>query len=189
MSAIIIPSSLNRTVRNKHLLFDTSFFIDYEDHKDEFVDFLGRIKKLNCTLVTVDQVAIEFIKGSKSEEDMQKRLTLIQSCIESYLPVSAQVYSQQIQELILNYGRRSASADITDLVLGVLAKNHQKDLLILTKNSHDFPSHLFKLKSHFLLQNKKSNTVQIYCIYQYRMGENIDSEALTNRISFKQLSS
>jgi hypothetical protein len=178
MPSVITPSTLDQAVKNKHLLFDTSFFIDYENHKEDFISLLARMKKLDCTLVTVDQVAIEYIKGSKSKVDMRKRLALINSCIDSYLPVNTKVYSEQIQEQILNYGRRSASAAITDLVLGVLAKNHQNDLLVLTKNSRDFPSHLFRLESHFLLQNKKSNTVQIYCIYKYQV-ENGRSEVVS----------
>jgi len=128
MSVIIIPSTLSKTIKNKHLLFDASFFIDFKDHETEFLGFIKQIRKLNCVPVTINQVAIEFVKGSKSEEDMQERLSLINSCVDYFLPVIPSVYDEQIYKQIVKYDRRGASASMTDLILGVLAKNHQKEM-------------------------------------------------------------
>lgn len=163
--SLVIPDSFFPKIRLKHLLLDTSFFIDASFHQEAFFDFYNECRKNEVTLVTISPVALEFTKGSKSKEVISNSLLLMEKFVDAYLPVHPSVFEKYSPFLVEEYQKKGAGVSITDLLLGGMVYHHKKDLCLLTKNSKDFPLNVFDLETYFLLKNKISSTIQIYGVY------------------------
>ena len=56
-------------LRQKHILIDANFLIDASNHKGSFSFIIDSLKKNGCTLVAIDGVYHEFIRGRRSLEN------------------------------------------------------------------------------------------------------------------------
>jgi len=175
------PDALIKIVNEKHLLLDTSFFIDAMYHKDAFDGFAKECKVYGATLVTIQPVLIEFARGAKSKSAFSNRVSLVEDYVDGYIiPISPKAFSDDVPFLVEGYGQAGARVSLTDFLLAATAKQHTNDLFLLTKNSLDFPEKFFQLETYFLLQNQMSRTTQCYCIYRYSTESLRGSETLLN---------
>lgn len=164
-----LPDSLTKVISGKFLLLDTSFFIDAIHHKQAFDGFAQLCKQNNSTLVTIQPVLIEFLRGTPSKMAMSRRVSLVYEYIgELTIPVPPRIFQDFVIALVEKYGKAGAKVSLTDYLLAAITQQHRHDLLLVTKNSLDFPAHLFNLESYFVLQNSVSHTVQTYCIFSFR---------------------
>jgi hypothetical protein len=110
--SIIIQAAVEfyKPLEYKHLLLDTSVFIDAYLHPSEFSDFFANCRRSRVTLVTIDPVAIEFVKGSDSEEKMEEKKLFINQIIYQLLPVAHDIISLHIPQVVKEYGVFGKSA-------------------------------------------------------------------------------
>jgi hypothetical protein len=148
-------------------LLDTSFFGDYSAYPEIFFDFVSQCKKNAVTLVTIAPVIAEFTRGFDSAKIFQDKTNLIKEIVGDYLlPIHPDVFSKEIPWLVEKYGQAGKAISLTDFSLGAMIKIHKADLCLVTKNPADFPTSIFSLESHFLLELERG--LQVYGIYCYK---------------------
>lgn len=163
---IIYAPKFFNYLKDKHLLLDTSVFIDTLSHEKEFIDFFDKCKKNNTFLVTIDPVKIEFNRGAENQSRLKVKRQLINSIVDYCLPIHASVYDQHIPFLVEKYREGGKTVSLTDFFLGSLLIQHQKDLCLLTKNPKDFPLSIFQLKSYVIL--KMNRALQVYAVLIFK---------------------
>lgn len=159
---IILAAAFWRAIENNTILLDTSFFIDALIHPVEFGNFYNELKDHDVILVTLLSVKAEFLKGAVNAAKYQIKEKIIANFIDSYLPESDTTYDN-LFELIKRYGEQGKGLSITDLLLGATLLKYPKQLLLMTKNTAEFPLNIFQLKTHLLLSHNKG--LQSYGFY------------------------
>jgi predicted nucleic acid-binding protein len=129
-------------------LLDTSFFIDAARYS--FDSFVSKLVDHDVSLVTIDVVKAEFMKGSNVAQ-REKKTGLINRIIEGILPTNPEIHSEVIHTLISNFGEKAKGISIPDIIIGAVLQQYDSDLLLLTKNPKDFPKPLTKLETYFLM--------------------------------------
>lgn len=159
---IIIPPELIPSLKDKHLLLDTNIFLDAFSKPLAFGSFFNTLKKNNVTLVTIDLVKFELLKGSATSTKYKEREKAIAEIIDAVLPTSSRI-CDLVYELIQVYGIDGSAVHITDLFLGANLNQYKKNIYLLTKDTTDFIQRVFNLS--FVLNlphNKGINTYGIY---------------------------
>lgn len=119
--------------------------------------------------MTIDPVVWEFTKGTFGDE-LGDRLAFMDDFVDHYLPInSVDISRQHVPFLIEKYQRAGSTASVVDFLLGALARKHNKDLCVLTKNPKDFPLFLFELETHLLISGQ--NFLQVYGAYSFKQEE------------------
>jgi len=161
---IITPPEFYSTINNCHLLLDTSVFIDALINPTTFGEFFNELRDHNVTLVTIDPVILEFIKGAPNYTKHQEKLEFLNSIIDTCLPLPKEVFefSKKLSEL---YNEEGKTVSITDFLLGACIGHYQNNLFLISKNTSDFPTNIFQLKTFLNLVHRKS--IQSYGVYSY----------------------
>lgn len=163
MDIIKAPNFLSQT-KNKHLLLDTSIFIDGLINPSEFQKLFDELKDNKCALVTIVPVMVEFVKGAQNIQKFEIKKSYLEGIIDSYLPLREEALVN-LEKLVKNYKEDGKSTSIVDFLLGSILAFYAPHVLLLTKNIHDFPTNIFKLESYFLLNHRKA--LQVYGVYSY----------------------
>lgn len=79
---IILPEEFFSILKDRHLLLDTNVFIDAFINPNEFGKFFNQLKAEGCTLVTIDGVISEFIKGAPTLQKLEKKREFVDEIIE-----------------------------------------------------------------------------------------------------------
>jgi len=159
---IITPSDFFEVIGNNHLLLDTCVFIDASLHPGEFTDLFSKMRSSGVTLVTLDSVKAEFFKGAPNRNKLKDKEKIVDDIIKTCLTVDDITYNNTF-ELIKRYLQDGASLSITDFLLGATLLKHPKNLMLLTKNTTEFPISIFDLKTYFnILYNKGLHTYGVY---------------------------
>ena len=162
---IITPQDFFKSFKDKHILFDTSVFIDSFLHPAEFGEFFNSLKAQGATLVSSDSVKIEFLKGAPNAEKYKQKEDFFNQIIETCLPVTNDTLLK-LYELIQKYREEGKSLSVTDLFLGATLMQYKGSLFLLTKNTTDFPTNIFNLKSYVNISYTKGLHVYgVYSIY------------------------
>lgn len=161
---IKIPQEFTSVVENRKILLDTNVFIDVSLNPTQLTKFLNELKENDCTFFTSELVVAEFVKGAITKDKIRQKEELVGSIIESYIQLTQKTLENCIQ-LIKVYGEDSKSLSITDLLLGSLLLDSPEELLLITKNTTDFPTNIFKLETCFNIIHRKA--IQTYGVYSY----------------------
>lgn len=161
---IDITASFFTLSNNKTILLDTNFFIDALLHLEEFESLILQLKTNGTRLITIEPVIIEFLKGLPNKEKFDERIQLISKTADEIFPVSADTlrYSTYLVE---QYGEDGKGMSVVDIILGGIILEYRNNLLLLTKNTTDFPTNIFAFKSYFHLVLKRA--IQVYALYGY----------------------
>jgi len=143
---IVIPQDLFSAIKNKHLLLDTNVFIDTSVHFNDFFNFISKLKGQNITLVTIDLVKIEFLKGAPTIQKYKEKNELIEKIIDYTIPITSDI-NNNVFESIKKYELYGKALSETDLFLGACLMKYKKDLFLLTRDTTDFPLNIFELVS------------------------------------------
>jgi len=168
---IIKAEGLLGLLKNKHLLLDTSVFIDAFNHFEEFARFFNECKRGNVTIVTVSPVIAEFTKGVENTKKLSEKLSFVDSIIDIKLPISPDIINKYIPNLVSQYKAKGKSVSYVDFILAGLVDKYERDLVLLTKNPVDFPLSVFNLYSYFVI--KMDRALQVYGIYQAKLKKQI----------------
>lgn len=171
---IIYPPRFFTELKDQHLLLDCSFFIDSSNHKIEFEEFISRCRENNITLVTLELVKAEFLKGSENSSKYDIKREFLDRSVNSILPVPPLVYTKHLPELVKRYGEMGKGTSIVDFILCATLHYYQTSLFLLTKNPKDFPNTVTDLHSYFLLYNTRA--LQPYLVLR-RKNETVQSES------------
>jgi len=151
-------------LRQKHILIDTNFLIDVNRNKNIFSNLIESLKNNNCTLVTINGVYHEFIKGRKSLEDYITMFDYYQKIIDYELPFDPSV-KENADTLIKVLLKRSSQISYTDiLLLATLMKYHQ-NMYLLSKDKSDIPLFLFPVIATIPINSGETN--YFYSIYSF----------------------
>lgn len=161
---IITPQDFFQTFKDKHILLDTSVFIDSFLHPVEFGEFFNSLKVQGATLVSLDAVKIEFLKGAPNAEKYKQKDEFFSQIIDSCLPIISDTLLN-LYGLVQKYGEGGKSLSITDLFLGATLMQYKGSLFLLTKNTTDFPTNIFNLKSYINISYTKG--LHTYGVYDY----------------------
>lgn len=159
---IILPPDFLSITNNKHLLLDTSVFIDGFAHPSEFARFFNQLRDNNTILVTVSAVLNEFLKGSTTEVKFKEKKQFVKSIVETILPdVNLQT---DIEALIKKYGIESKDLSMTDLYLGATLVEYGNNICLLTRDLTDFPTNIFQRITFLNATHTKGIfTFGVYC--------------------------
>lgn len=158
-------AELLSTLKNKHLLLDTSVFIDTLKNISSFRQFINELKKSDVTIVTLDFIKIEFLKGAIDSKAYKEKEELIGEIVDFVLPISPSVITVNLYNLTKIMKEDAKSASVVDLLIGSVLMHHKSGLFLMTKNSHDFPTNIFNLVS--VINISKRKTIQCYGIYNF----------------------
>lgn len=159
---IILAGNFWHVIENQTVLLDTSFFIDALIHPQKFGEFFNHLKSHEIILVTLLSVKAEFLKGTINEAKYETKEKMIDGFVDSYLPEDEKNY-ENVFELTKRYKEAGKGLSITDLLLGSALLKYPKQLLLMTKNTTEFPLSIFDLKTHLLLSHNKG--LQSYGFY------------------------
>lgn len=165
METIQIPSTFLTFIKGKHLLLDTNLFRDAAVKPNVFNDFFSQLKSLDVTLVTIDLVKYELLKGSSSSEKYIAKEELINGIVDAILPTSTSLYSK-VYELIKIYGIEGTAVNITDLFLGAMLMQYKPNIFLITRDTTDFIQRIFELSSVINIPHSKG--IFTYGVYQYK---------------------
>lgn len=144
---IIIPPDFFQILKDKHALLDTSVFIDAFLHSVEFGKFFNDLKTQRITLVSLDAVKIEFLKGAPNVEKYNQKKDFFDQIVDACLTTTNETFTN-VYKLIQMYKADGKSLSVTDLLLGATLMQYKKNLFLLTKNTTDFPTNIFNLVSY-----------------------------------------
>lgn len=161
---IITPPDFFQIFKDKHILLDTSVFIDAFLNPKSFGEFFNELKSNNTTLVTLDVVKIEFLKGAPNIEKYNQKRDFFDQIVETCLPTTNDTYIF-VYKLVQMYKENGKSLSITDLFLGATIMQYKASLVLLTKNTTDFPTNIFNLESYINISYLKG--LHSYGIYKF----------------------
>lgn len=161
---IELPADFLLIIKDKHILLDTNIFIDAFSSPAEFANFFNKLKSSssNATLVTLEVVLIEFLKGSTQESKLIEKEKYINNIVDSYLPITPD-YIALVKNLLKEYKIEGKDLSITDLFLGSTLIKYRENICLFTKDLADFSTNIFNRISFFNLL--KSKTIQSYGVY------------------------
>ena len=162
---IITPSDFFRTFKDFHILLDTSVFIDAFLNPVNFGEFFNNLRAQGTILVSLDVVKIEFLKGAPAVEKYNQKKEFFDQIVETCLPTTNETFVN-LYKLVQMYKEDGKSLSVTDLFLGATLMQYKGSLFLLTKNTTDFPTSIFNLKSYINISYTKGlHTYGVYNIF------------------------
>jgi hypothetical protein len=168
--AIILTEETIKVFAGKLLLLDTDILVDASIAVEQFADLFQSLKASQCKLFVITPVLVEFLRGSKSLGDMQKKKQFIESTVDSVikvgeLPTNGDIMNYLEPGFLLAYGIKGKGVSYTDYEVARCIKNHGPTMLLLTGNYKHFPEHLFDRLG--VVTNTASPEIKSYGIYQF----------------------
>ena len=120
------------------------------------------LKKNSCTLVTINGVYHEFIKGRKSIEDYKSMFSYYQEIIDYEIPFDSSV-RENANTLIKVLLKRSSQISYTDILLLATLMKYNQNMYLLSKDKSDIPLFLFPVKATIPIDSGETN--YFYSIY------------------------
>lgn len=151
---IIIPQDFLPSLKNKHLLLDANVFRDAFNKPTIFTTFFNQLQSNDTTLVTIDLVKYELLKGSTTATKYEEREKAISEIIDATLPITEKTHGL-VSELIILYGEYGAALSLTDLFLGATLNQYRKNIYLLTRDTTDFIEKIFNLSCILNLPHSK----------------------------------
>ena len=161
---IITPSDFFQIFKNKHILLDTSVFIDAFLNPVRFGEFFNNLRAQETTLVSLDVVKTEFLKGAPTVEKYNQKKEFFDQIADACLPITNETFIN-LYKLVQMYKEDGKSLSVTDLFLGATLMQYKGSLFLLTKNTTDFPTNIFNLESYINISYTKG--LHTYGVYNF----------------------
>ncbi|KKP80882.1 MAG: hypothetical protein UR81_C0013G0008 [Candidatus Levybacteria bacterium GW2011_GWB1_35_5] len=162
---LIIPPDLISSLKNKHLLLDTNIFIDASKHPEDFTDFFNILKESDITVVTIDCVRIEFLRGAPNENKYKEKEDYFDNITKIILPTNVEII-QNSYELVKKYKEQGGTVAIADLYLGANLMKYKSNIYLLSKNTTELPSTIFDLK--YIINYPLNKGIFTYGVYKIK---------------------
>ncbi len=128
-------------IKNSFIIFDTCAFIDSSRHFKKFKEFFNFLEDSNCKIITVFDVATEFLKGSNNFKDYLEKKEQLEDIIETVIYTDKEIYDNidKILPLFQFKGEAPSSADFA--LAGALMKF--KNISLFTRDHQHFSRKMF----------------------------------------------
>lgn len=136
--------------------------IDANRNKNIFSNLIESLKNNNCTLVTINGVYHEFIKGRKSLEDYKLMFDYYRKIIDYELPFDLSI-KENANTLIKVLLKRSSQISYTDILLLATLMKYNQNMYLLSKDKSDIPLFLFPVRATIPFDTGETNC--FYSIY------------------------
>lgn len=151
-------------LKRKHILVDTNFLIDASHNEECFSSIINSLIKNECTLVTIDGVYHEFIRGRKSIEDYKKMINFYENIIDREIPYEKSI-KENANTLTKVLLKRSSQISYVDILLLATLMKYQSSMYLLSKDKSDIPIFLFPVKATIPIDSGETN--YFYSIYSF----------------------
>ncbi len=150
---------------NSHIIVDTSFLIDAYRNLKIFEEIFIAFNQSRFQLVTIDAVLYEFMCGSKSIEEYNRRLRYFNTIVDTTLPVDPHVISHclNISKLLLTRGSHLSYAD--GLQIATLMRYSRMHTYLLSKDRGDIPITIFPIALTYIVETGINNFA--FSMYAY----------------------
>jgi len=143
MQITALENEIRSKLKKKTLILDTSLFIDGYENPEKIKPFTELCDDIECSLITMDSMYLEFIKGTNLKEDFKKKREYLEELIFSLYPTSKQSFNEA-NNIARALRENGGNIDPSDYLLATVIKKHPKKVFLLTKNYRHFPSPIFK---------------------------------------------
>lgn len=162
---IIVSDETLQALKGTQLLVDTSLIIDISHHPAEFEPFFEQLEEVNCALVTIRDVRLEFLSKVKSTEQFKKNRDLIRRIILAYIDVeTADMFNNNA--FLFEFAKQSSKFSSVDFLLAKALQ--QPGLRLITSNHSDFTTRLFDVDH--VITGVFENSIRSYGVY--KLSEN-----------------
>ncbi len=151
---IIQSSEFLSITKNRHILLDTTVFIDAISAPVKFANIFNELKENGCILVTLECVLTEFIKGGSDEKKLKEKRQYVEDIVDAFLPITQEI-TQNATKLAELYKEDGKKVSIADFFLGAMTMRYQK-MLLMTCNITDFPTNIFNLETFLTFVHRKA---------------------------------
>lgn len=151
-------------LRQKHILIDANFLIDASNHKGSFSFIIDSLKKNGCTLVAIDGVYHEFIRGRRSLENFIETIEYYKKIIDGEIPSDRSI-KENANTLTKVLLKRSSQISYVDILLLATLMKYQSSMYLLSKDKSDIPIFLFPVKVTIPIDSGETN--YFYSIYSF----------------------
>lgn len=167
---IATPTNFFQILKGKHILLDTSVFIDALNNPTKFVEFFNTLREHKITITTIAPVLIEFLQGAPDKTKFNYKRNYVLEIVDTVLPLNLNVDIKEntlslIEKITLLYREEGKSLSVTDLCLGQTLMQYPQRLFLVTKNTTEFPITLFNLVTYFNLIHRKG--IHSYGVYEF----------------------
>lgn len=152
----------------KTILLDANFIIDAYRQWGKFQPAIEFLVDNQATLTTTAFVALEVLRGYRSPDELEAKKDFIKELTKGYLlPIVQDTNEIALDKIVRLYGINGGKPHIADLYLAAMTVQYERStgLLILTRNIHDFPDHIFDTVG--IIPIETSPCVTIYGIMKY----------------------
>lgn len=158
--------SLN-TITLSHIFLDTNVFIDAFKNPESFHEIFVFLKKKDNVIFTINSVAIEFLRGSRSVEEFQEKKEFMLSIMNSEIFTLTKQSEDLALELTLVYQSPGSSTAVTDFYLASMLGQfkHLKSTYLMTKNHKDFPTSIYD--RCVLINIENTHDIQTFGFYRF----------------------
>jgi len=165
--------------REKWVVLDTNFLIDYYSKQESYAELLEQLRKNENTISSTELVRTEFIR-SRTKDVVRSKSAFFNKIVESLLPLDKEIH-KLVQPTIETYGQDIEGVSLTDIYLACVIQRYRQ-VYLLTRDHHDFPTRLFDRTHVFLIELNKE--IKTYALYQYRKPEEKKIDAEIEEIPF-----
>lgn len=138
--------TLATDLSNKHLLLDSTVFID-ASKSDEFLSLLTNISAKGCDLMTIPSVMYEFTRNSDTINGYNERQEFIKKLgVTVHNKIEEVLEKEQVFKIAYAkaFSKNDKGPSYTDALLCAVAYKYRKNnLLLMTANHKDIPSSMF----------------------------------------------
>lgn len=146
---ILRNSDIATKLSNSFLFLDTNSFITAISNA-EFAKFLFEIKEAGCSMVTIQPVLVEFLRGTDTVDAYNTRSAFINDLVSVY-PIERHLNEER--DLILLMKKFCGKAEYTDFLLGICLGKFASNAYLLTENHQHFPTSLFRREEVITIDN------------------------------------
>jgi hypothetical protein len=162
----VINGDTEKILKDSTILVDTNVLFDAWKFKTEFADLLTKLTDLDCYLVTTPAVVIEFLGGTKGQDDLKAKVEFIEAVFGKTLSNIFLPLAQQFPDAgsFLAFSRQANNFSTTDFELYCALKKYaHSGLMLMTRNHRDFTPPMFNRQGFITLVGTKE--IHTHCLY------------------------
>jgi hypothetical protein len=173
---IVLDKLIDDGLSNSFILIDTNFPIEFSKYKDDFKGLTEIFNNNNCSLFTIHEVFLEYIRGSNILQIFKKKKKLW-NFLNIKTIVTDEEIKSNVEKIVEIYRSKGENLDITDFYLGAtLMKYNNPKTFLLTSNVKHFNCNLFDISYVLPIEHKEKITT----FYLYKFSDKKYQVALEN---------
>lgn len=136
-------------LKNKWLLVDTNFLINFAENSDSFRGFIDTLQSLNVYLVIDRSIEFEFLRSANRRLELEKRILLLEKLLGTdriFLRYQDELF-EDAKTLANLYskinGQYNKQISFQDCLIAAHLRKYKNNLYLATLDLQDFPLEVF----------------------------------------------